>query len=114
MEGETYDAKGSCYNRIARTVDQVMELVCNIRHVNPPNRWCGEIDRNPTICCIPLKTQQYNYIIFQPALVLGYINFGNRRRSFASDESSDIVTKDKNNLLDIESICYLSRRLMVD
>jgi hypothetical protein len=114
MEGETYDAKGSCYNRIARTMDQVMELVCHLRRVNPPNRWRGEIDRNPTICCIPLKTQQYNYIILQPALVLGYINFGNRRRSFASHKSSDIVKKDENNLLDIESICNLSHRLMVD
>jgi hypothetical protein len=72
-----------------------MELVCHLRRVNPTNRWRGEIDRNPTICCISLKTQQYNYILYQPALILGYINFGNRPRSFASDESSDIVKKTK-------------------
>jgi hypothetical protein len=95
-------------------MDQVMELVCHIRLINPPNRWCGEIDRNSTICCISLKTQQYNYIILQPALVLGYINLGNRPRSFASDKSSDIVRKDENNLLDIESIRNLSHRIMVD
>ena len=72
-----------------------MELVCHLRRVNPTNRWRGEIDRNQTICCISLKTKQYNYILHQPALVLGYINSGNRPRSFASDESSAIVKKAK-------------------
>ena len=89
-QGQTYDAKGSCYNRIAKTVDQVLELVCNLRRVGSTNRWHGKIDRNSTICSISLKTQQYYYINLQQVLVMGCIQFGNQYRR--SDFVESIVT----------------------